>query len=618
MTKQRLAIIASLGLVMGVGLFLLALHFIGANYSGTDRLLLLVPDGTEFSDPRVTVWLDAAEEEGLHLVPMRDSTFLRPFFGKTECAGVILPDSIHRQASDLFASAVHDYVGAGGKLMLVFDAGIESQRGFFVGDQSRFSDLAGVNYGFYNKLGGKMIESSDVAGTIPVMDSLGVPPGKYYPLSQLPPKAGDSSSDNLEVQLRRYQYGDLEYPSFVTSGVYSGEILLRSRPGIVAGIHQYGRGSVLFVNLPLGYLEGNTDGLPLHSFLKYFAAKILSLPFMLSVPDGVGGLVLDWHIDSNAAIKALQEINSWHILQQGPYSMDFTAGPDTNAFGDKEGLDVPNNPAVQDLIREYMRLGEAIGSHGGWIHNYFAEHVDKDDPKIMQKFLELNKDALEIVTGKPVVEYSAPNGNQPEWVTQWLAAHGFVAYYFTGDSGMGPTQGYRDGQRAAQNIWAFPILHLDRAASFEEMGLDGYPDAVILEWLGEVTDFVANHRQVRLIYFHPPGLIPYHSVVHNWLEKAARLRSEGQFRWYTMVQIAGFLNTRQRVKWELTADNGRAVLTASHPQTLAHQAWLFPSAKFAEPSVIQGAATVRQEGDSWLLVAGEGTHLEAEARIVIP
>ena len=88
-----------------------------------------------------------------------------------------------------------------------------------------------------------------------------------------------------------------------------------------------------------------------------------------------------------------------------------------------------------------MGLGYEIGSHGGWIHDYFSAHVETDNPKDLEQFLALNKDSLERVTGKPVVEYSAPNGNQPPWVTHWLEAHGFVAYYFTGDTGMGPTAG---------------------------------------------------------------------------------------------------------------------------------------------------------------------------------
>ena len=247
----------------------------------------------------------------------------------------------------------------------------------------------------------------------------------------------------------------------------------------MAGQQSYQKGSVLFVNLPLGYLKGSTDGLLLHAFLRYFASHALSLPYLMSVPDGVGGLVLNWHIDSNAAIKPLQEMSSWTLLQQGPYSIHITAGPDAGKFGDRKGFDVDHNPVSQDLIRKYMGLGYEIGSHGGWIHDYFSAHVETDNPKDLEQFLALNKNSLERVSGKPVGEYSAPNGNQPPWVTHWLEAHGFVAYYFTGDTGMGPTQGYRNGEREARNVWAFPILHLDRAAGFEEMSTEGYSSSEI-------------------------------------------------------------------------------------------------------------------------------------------
>src|ERR1700742_2015742 len=87
---------------------LIAAHQL-ANSSG-DRLLLLVPDGMKFSDPRVTMWIDAGSEEGLHVVPMHDSEFLRPFLQKTDFAGVILPDSIHKEASDLLITAVRRFV----------------------------------------------------------------------------------------------------------------------------------------------------------------------------------------------------------------------------------------------------------------------------------------------------------------------------------------------------------------------------------------------------------------------------------------------------------------------------------------------------------------------------
>jgi hypothetical protein len=580
--------------------------------TGADALLLLVPDGASFSDPRVTVWLDAASEEGLHVIPMHDSTFLGPLFGRPKCVGLILPDSIHQQASDLLVDGIRDYVANGGNLMLVFDAGTKSIQGFYAGARSRLSDLAGVDYALYKDFGNATIRSGDVSSTISTMKQLGVPPGKYFPFSA----ASTALENTTSTQLRRYQYGNLEYPSFVTAGDYAGQVLLRSGAGVAAGLHRYRSGSVLFVNLPLGYLKANTDGLPLHGFLHYFAVRILELPHLLAVPDGVGGIVLNWHVDSNAAISALQAMDSWTILQQGPYSIHITAGPDTYAIGDKKGFDVLHNPVSQKLLHKYLALGYEIGSHGGWIHNYFSAHIETDPPKDMVQFLQLNKDALEQVGGNRVVEYSAPNGDQPQWVTQWLESHGFVAYYFTGDAGMGPTQSYRGGQREGQNIWAFPITHLDRAASFEEFSGEDVSFDDIQRWLETLTDFVVNRHEVRLVYFHPPGILPYRQVVQNWLEKTAQLKMKGSFRWYTMAQVANFLNARKQVTWKLTERYGLASLSVSDSQILAHQTWSFPANRYEKPVVMQGHATVVQDGDAWLVDAGEGTRLEIQAETV--
>ncbi len=614
--KRRRIIIVVAGLCLVIVLVWLGEPSRELFSPGADRLLLLVPDSIRFSDPRVTVWLDAASEEGLHVIAVHDSDFLRPRFGKLQGSGLILPDSVHQQASDLFVNAIRHYVATGGKLLLVYDAGTLSLEGRYAGDRSRLSDLAGVDYGLYDTLRDKTIQWSEVSGTITTMDQLGFPPGKYYPFSSQKTAASALTNHTVEARLRNYKYGELEYPSFVTVGAYSGQVLLRSSAGIVAGYHGYEKGSVLFVNLPLGYLKGNTDGLPLHSFLKYFALQAFPLPYLMSVPDGVGGLVLNWHIDSNAAIRPLQEINSWTLLQQGTYSIHITAGPDSTAFGDKRGFDVAHNSVSQNLIHKYVLLGDEIGSHGGWIHDYFALHVEKDNPKDLEQFLELNKTALEQVTGKPIVEYSAPNGNQPQWVTRWLESHGFVAYYFTGNTGMGPTQGYRDGQRAGETTWAFPILHLDRAAAFEEMSSQGYSKAQVEQWLDAVTHFAVSRRQVRLIYFHPPGIAPYRRVVQDWWGKTTQLKTQGRFCWYTMAQVAKFLNSRKQVRWKFSEHDRQALIQATHPQTLAHQTWWLPMSRFSDPKVIQGSATVLGDSDGWLIVAGEGKDLEVKARIL--
>jgi hypothetical protein len=586
--------------------------------STADRLLLLVPDGTSFSNPKVTMWLDAGSEEGLHVVPVHDSEFLRPLWGESKCAGVILPDSIHQQASDLFIADLHRFVADGGKLLLVYDAGTFSLNGAYAAGRSRLSDLAGVDYALYDKLGDKTIQWSKVTSSSAIVSQLEIPPGKYYPFhaetSGSVAHGGPpiTPGGNFEVELRRYKYGDLQYPSFVTSGDYGGEALFRSSNGLIAGQRPYQKGSVLFVNLPLGYLKGSTDGLLLHAFLGYFAGHTLSLPRLTAVPDGIGGLVLNWHVDSNAAIKPLQEMSSWSLLQQGPYSIHITAGPDAGKFGDRKGFDVDHNPVSQTLIHQFVNQGYEIGSHGGWIHDYFSAHVDTDNPKDLEQFLALNQNSLEKVAGKPVKEYSAPNGNQPPWVTHWLEAHGFVAYYFTGDTGMGPTQGYRNGEREARNVWAFPISHLDRAAGFEEMNTEGYSSSEIDRWLAAITDFTAEHGTVRLVYFHPPGILQYHGLIDRWMEQTGRLKADGRFRWYTMTELAGFLNSRKQVKWKMSENSGLITFEATHPQTLNHETWRIPASSFAQPKIVEGAAKVVRDNDAWMVVAGEGKNLRFE------
>jgi len=618
--KLRWTILAGLSALLALLIWSWTAH--GRSASDADRLLLLVPDGADLSDAKITVWLDAASEEGLHVVPIHDSELVRPFFGVEHCAGLIFPDSIHQRASDYLIAGIRRFVASGGSLMLVYDAGTLSPQGRYASGSSRLSDLAGVEYAFYDKLQDKAIQWDSLSTSSEVVRGMNIPPGKVYPFDEASSAASGNSTrlpdGGFGVQLRRYLYGVLRYPSFVTSGEYSGRVLFHSGAGIAAGEHAYEKGSVLFVNLPLGYLKANTDGLLLHAFLKYFAQRAASVPYLMAVPDGVGGVVLNWHVDSNAAIKPLQEMASWPIMQQGPYSIHVTAGPDEMRFGDHEGFDVRHNPFAQKFLREHAARGDQIGSHGGWIHDYFATHADKDDPKDLEHFLSWNNSALEQVVGKPVVEYSAPHGNQPKWVTPWLESHGFIAYYFTGNTGMAPTQGYRDGVREGQNIWSFPILHLNQAAAFEEMEQEGYQSSEIERWLEAVSDFAADHQTVRLVYFHPPGVIVYRDVVDKWMQQTARLQAEGRFRWYTMTGLARFLNSRKHVDWTTTDENGLITIVGSHPQSLAHMAWRIPANRFSEPFVSRGSAHVVRDGDAWVVIAGEGTELQFQTRLVSP
>ena len=582
-----------------------------------DEIFLLLPDDLALNDPQVNLWLDAASEEGVHIAPVHDSEFVRPLFSAGRCAGIILPDGIHKEANDTFVGSVQNYVASGGKLMLVYDAGTLTPQGRYAPGKSRFSELAGVDYALYDTLRNNTIGWNPVSGPIDSFAQLDIPPGKYYPFTA-PAGTASPSAVASDASLVRYRFPELDYPSFVTSGAYQGRVILHSKANVAAGERNFGKGSVLFINLPLAYLKGNTDGLLLHAFLRYFAQHTLSLPYLAPVPDGVGGIILNWHVDSNAAIKPLQEIESWSLLKQGPYSIHITAGPDAHTIGDGLGFNVDHNLTGQAHILEYLAAGDAIGSHGGWVHDYFAAHVDSDPPEQMQPFIEKNNQALERVTHRPVTEYSSPSGDQPMWVTKWLDAHGFLAYYFTGDTGMGPTQGYRQGIRPGKNIWAFPISHLGPAAAFEEMPEFGFEAPEILQWLDGMADFTASHHAARLIYFHPRGILAYHDIIDQWMDRTAQLKSEGEFRWYTMSGLAQFLNSRKQVTWTTSENSGLMTIRASHPTSLAHMTWRLPAARFEQPAIVSGAAQITRDGDAWKVIAGAGQTLEFNARLHTP
>ena len=586
----------------------------------TDRILLLVPDGASKSDPMVHLWLDAGNELGLHLELLHDSELVSPA-GDVRCAGMIVPDQVHRSANDAVVGALYRYVRNGGQLMVVYDAGTFDLNGRYEANESRLSSLVGVHYALYDQFRQNSIVWSPVRGTADAMEALEMPPGKFIPLSRRNEKiswepVSASGKKDVEYTLSRYQFGELSYPSFHTSGSFDGKVLLESDAGLVAGYRKEAAGGVLFVNLPLGYLKDRTDGLLLHAFVRYFGERVLKLPFLTAVPDGVGGLVLNWHVDARFALPPLEELQKIGMFQQGPFSIHFTAGPDVDQFGDGKGLDVLHDPAADKWIKYFVSRGYTIGSHGGWMHNYWGAKVTDNNAAEFQPYLEKNQKALEQISGEPVREYSAPVGNHPRWVTHWLEKQGFVAYYFVGDAGMAPTRVYLNGDRD-DNIWAFPILHMGRQAAFEEMQFDNIPVSTAREWLLDVTDFVAHEHTARLVYSHPLGASRYASALQAWCARTADLEKHNQFRWYTMTELANFLTRRDAVEWKVTAGEGDSVtLEATHPRSLEHFSWAFPRARYAQVKVVEGNGSVRQDGDSWFVTAGSGTHLKVQMRLL--
>jgi peptidoglycan/xylan/chitin deacetylase (PgdA/CDA1 family) len=588
-------------------------------------LVLLLPDKTNIQDPKVTVWLDAAAEQGLLLKPMTDSEFMNSWFDRSQVSGVILPDQVHKVASDVLIDTLNQYVTHGGHLMLVYDAGTWTLKQKYTQHASRLSGLAGISYANYHQLRAKVSTWSPIVASRATFEALQVPPGKYAPYDIMRKDAKTPAIDHKLVDaplysLSGYDHPVLSYDSFTTSGTYQGTVLMQTVAGsVAAGIHRQGKGKVLFVNLPLAYLKSRTDGMLMHAFVHYFAVHMNNLPYLASTPDARGGLVMNLHLGSNVALPVLEKIRALGIFKQGPFSIHITAGPDAHRKGDGLGIDVPHNKKTQEWIKFFQSRGDAIGSHGGWVHDYWGEFVpDKPTPEF-ENLLKLNKEALEKVTGQPVIEYSAPQGSHPAWVTDWLSKHGFIAYYFTGDSGMAPTRSYLNNKIVSPTLWSYPILTYQDMAGFEELHADDVSTQQVTDWLHAIDRFCADNRTVRLIYFHPRGGLLYPKAIRSWLAQSAKLKQSGKFRWYTMSGLSKFLNRRLQTQWHITRAGAKEVFAAENPQSLANHVWVLSKRLYTKPVILAGKAIIKTDPAHWLIHAGYGKALQfTTERIVSP
>lgn len=581
--------------------------------AGLQRLLLVLPDEAAPDAVAVQAWRDAADELGFPLATATASQLMRDASLARQSA-LILPDQLHRRMGDVLLQRLREQVRDGARLMLVHDAGSMDLDGHYPADRSRLSGLAGVDYALYGELRAGMLRESSVAVLPDQVEALQIPPGKLMRTadgrphtSDLPPPAAGEA-----LTLAGYVYGPLRYTGFVTRGGYDGTRLMQAPDGsLVAGLRRSGAGQVLFVNLPLTQLKLRTDALPLHSLLRYFAQQVAGLPQLSAVPQGRGALVMNWHIDDRKALPALARAAELGAFQQGPYSIHFTVGPDVDEPGDGQGMDLLHSPEAQAWVQRLAQAGHEVGSHGGWIHNWFGAQAGKLEPAVVTELIERNAAALTAITGRPMREYSAPVGNHPAWLTPWLRERGMRSYYFTGDSGMPPTRSYQDGAVPPREVWSFPVASFGALASFEEARVDQVPEASVAAWLRDLDRFCADHRSLRLVYFHPFGLLMYPQALQQWLEHARGLIAQDRLAWMTMSQYADFANRRLQARWSLeTAPDGGQALRAAHPHSLAGLTWLLPRERYLRPEVRLGQAQVDAADQHWRVVAGEGNELE--------
>ncbi|WP_460482053.1 polysaccharide deacetylase family protein [Comamonas humi] len=584
---------------------------------------LLIPDTMRADAPEVRIWTDAASERGVRLHPLRASEWMRGVNYGAPAArqSVIVPDTFHREMPDALVQTIYRVVESGGNAMVVHDAGLLTERGFYHAGSSRFSDLLGVRYGDFDRWKEQLSHYSEIRGAPATLEQLGIPPGRYL----------DAAAATRLTSIARtvLQQPDPLFPAFVAGYSHDSQrfavlraepagaptVLLSSGSGdVVASLQVRGRGKAVFVNLPLTYLVERTDGIFLHGFLRYFASEIAGQPLLLAAPNGIGALALNWHNDDGQAIRFLHTLQQAGIFDHGHQSMHFTAGPDVNRQGDGMGMDLDRNPDAQAMIARLREQGHTIGNHGGWMHNYFGHSAHDGNGEAFAPLLDLNNAAVTRANGgQQPREYSAPMGNQPLWVYDWFSRNGIEVYYTSANVGMPPTRLWM-GKRRMGSAWSFPVLTYGQVASAEEASFQDMPIAEFDAWLQQIARFIEQQRAVRLSYFHPIGAVMYLPAIKHYIDTVQRCADRRQCQFISMTEAAEFLSRREQAQWSLRAVGDSDELSAHHPTSLETLTWSIPRSRYAAVHVISGQATIEESPTSWLVRVQRGRELSLQLR----
>ncbi|BCV22178.1 hypothetical protein [Moorella sp. Hama-1] len=501
----------------------------------------LLVTGSESSPDTLMAYQAVLREEGFPAVRVGPEDLnQQPRALVARYPALILPEGLNQSLSPEVAGRLNDYVLAGGKVLLVYDPGTRGADGGNMAEPS-LASLAGVNYGLPDQ-GGK--ESYDGYWQFPSPQEAagwGITPGKL--------SHGNAVSS--------YGYGRLNYRHVRAKLLDARAIAFDTRQGwnpvITDKLYPSG-GAVVYANLPLAFYKQMSDDLAMRSVLRTFLIKYAHVPRLVNTPGGRGGLVLNFHLDSNAHILPLRAMIQRGIFRPDlQYSIHITAGPDTYHPGDGQGFDAASPVKGRPWVEEMQKYG-AIGSHGGWIHNYFAANLEKFPRQEAWRYLALNCDTLAAITGKPVLEYSAPVGHHPPFVNEWLQQHGVLAYYSPGDTGSAPTRSIFHGRQVSGSLWSFPITPYQQYAALEELMAAGVPLAEVEGWLDNLLNFVEEEHVIRLIYTHANRKEYALEALAHLAERAARDQDEGRLLVWPMSRFATFLNRYEQTEATFSRD----------------------------------------------------------------
>lgn len=530
---------------------------------------------------------------------------------------VIFPDSLCRRMPMGFEPWLARYLKAGGGIAVIYDPAVKDSQDAYL-PETLFSRFSGINHIAFNRLG----DRAYTLGHIKFQDAAAVRK------CEIP--FGKLDSDRY---LCGYGYGRLRYP--VARSQIVADPAVRPAPKVLATAvdddgdaypavvtRRYGKGLVFYVNMPLGHLKANADDLPLRSMLRFFLFNRLQIPHLMNVPHGKGGIVMNWHHDSNGDWPYLEQmVEEGFFRPQLNYSMHITAGEALDRPGDNKGFDAcGRGKRFVEILTPYG----TIGSHGGWYHNWFALNVESGafGKKEIKRYIQKNCRCLESLTGRKIVEYSAPNGAHPQpLMTQVLAELGIAAYYYTGDSGAAPNRTFFNGRMLSDRLIAFPVMPLADKASLEEFDASGYDEAAVRQWLQRTVAYAIRNRAVRLLYSHPYDLFvtsqrrDYRPAFIAFLDLMEQAQAKGHLNVQPMSTFAEFMLQMLETEYSFTVRPNGLDVDVRKPAGLQGLTLAFARDKFRPPQ--KGAWQVQSGIDFFYVTldtSANETHMFIPAR----
>lgn len=191
---------------------------------------------------------------------------------------IIIPDSIAEILPKDVGLWFINYIVNGGSVLVVYDVGIKNRQGAYL-ENPVFSEFLGFNYMNYKRFK----ELTYTWGYMQFKDSESAEffgmSGEFLDSDNFLCSYIDGNPEKVKSPVARIEQPE----NMQEKNIYAYAVIDEQEkyPAVVSA--DYGKGKLLYVNLPLGYLSVYVNELPLRAVLKTFLFRITEIPRFASL-----------------------------------------------------------------------------------------------------------------------------------------------------------------------------------------------------------------------------------------------------------------------------------------------------------------------------------------------